>query len=86
MTQKTNPTPPATQQVAASRISGMNCPVCQNFIPISVHQLLHEGGIMCPHCGLSMTINKSQSKRALDALEKVEEATKRVKDTENFKR
>lgn len=66
--------------------SGMKCPLCQGFIPISIYQLLHENGIMCPHCGLSMTINKTQSKKALDALAKVEAATRKVRETEIFKR
>lgn len=74
------------QPLAGPRISGMNCPICQNFIPISISQLLYDGGIMCPHCGLRMTINQSLSRRALDALRKVENATRRVKETETFKR
>lgn len=72
------PTIPAAQ--------GMQCPVCSEFIPISIYQLLHEGSITCPHCELTMTINKTQSQKALEALKKVEEATKRVRDTEKFTR
>lgn len=81
-----NPTATPVKPGAAQRVSGMNCPVCQMFIPISIPQLLYEGGIMCPHCGLMMTINKSQSKQALDALKKVEDATKKVKESQTFKR
>lgn len=84
MIQKSTTTPSGQQ--AAQRISGMNCPVCRMFVPISISQLLYDGGIMCPHCGLMMTINKSQSKQALDALKKVEGATKKVRETESFKR
>lgn len=76
---------PTPQPAASQRVSGIDCPVCQNFIPISIHHLLHECGIMCPHCGLSMTINRAQSKQALDALKKVEQASQRVKETETFK-
>lgn len=80
------PTTVPSGQQAGQRVSGMNCPVCQMFVPISISQLLYDGGIMCPHCGLMMTINKSQSRRALDALKKVEDATKKVRETESFKR
>lgn len=67
------------------RAGGMDCPVCRMFIPVSVSMLLHDGGIMCPHCGLMMTIDKSQSGKALDALRKVEDATRKVREAESFK-
>lgn len=84
MIQKSTLTP--SEQPAGQQISGMKCPVCEMFIPVSISQLLYDGGIMCPYCGLMMTINKPQSKRALEALRKVEDATKKVKETEIFKR
>ena len=86
MQQNSFPAHNGLQPASGQQVGGMKCPACQGFIPISVHQLLHEGGIVCPHCGLSMTINKAQSKRALEALEKVEAATRKVRETETFKR
>lgn len=80
------PSPAHRAPQPPQQVSGMNCPSCRGFIPVSVHQLLYEGGIVCPHCGLSMTIDKAQSKKALDALAKVEAATRRVRETETFKR
>lgn len=68
------------------RVSGMNCPVCEGFIPISIPQLLFDGGISCPHCGLLMTINRRQSTAAMDALKKVNDAMRKVKKTEKFRR
>lgn len=65
--------------------NGMSCPVCTLFIPIHFQQLLHDNGVQCPHCGLSMTINRAQSKLALDALAKVEAAIQNVRKTETFK-
>ncbi len=73
------------EQPEGSRVGGMNCPICRKFIPISIPQLLYDGGIMCPNCGLMMTINQSLSKQALDALKKVEDATRKVRETESFK-
>lgn len=73
-------------QPTGQRANGMNCPVCRMFIPISISHLLYDGGITCPHCGLMMTVNRSQSKQALDALKKVEDATRKVRETESFKR
>ncbi len=74
------------ERTPGQRVSGMDCPVCRMFIPISIPQLLYDGGILCPHCGLMMTINKLQSRQALDALRKVDEATRKVKETELFRR
>lgn len=68
------------------QVSGMNCPVCQKFIPISIEQLLHDGSIFCPHCGLQLSINRTESRHALDALAKVEDAMKKVKETETFRK
>lgn len=88
MIKNTTPTlsPIHQKQTAVQRVNGMNCPACQMFIPVSVSQLLYDGGIMCPCCGLTMTINKSQSNQALDALKKLEDATKKLRETESFKR
>ena len=34
------------------RMSGMPCPNCRNFIPISMMQMIEAKGITCPICGL----------------------------------
>ena len=78
--------PVVSQPSAAPQPHGMSCPICQGFIPIDISQLLHEGAITCPHCGLSLTINRSNSQSTMDALKKVEDATSKVKETEKFKR
>lgn len=64
---------------------GMHCPICRGFMPVSIHDLIYKNGIECPHCGLQLTINKMQSKRALDALKKIEQACDRVDETRTFR-
>lgn len=66
------------------RVSGMPCPSCQNFIPITMHQLLESNGIFCPACGLRLEINKQSSAKALDALRKVDAAQRNVEATSRF--
>ena len=66
-------------------VSGMTCPVCKGFIPVSIQQLLFENGISCPHCGQLYIINRIKSKQALDALMKVEVATRNLREKEHFK-
>lgn len=72
--------------MAETRVHGLNCPVCRTFIPVDMFDLLHKNDIACPGCGLRLTINKTQSKQALDALAKVEQAVRKVRETETFTR
>ena len=58
--------------------TGLTCPQCGGFIPLTTIQLLMGDGIVCPHCGLRLTINHKPSERALEALEKVKRATKKT--------
>lgn len=76
-TQKMNTTNKNPQQ----RISGMPCPNCQSFIPISMHQLMSMNSIFCPVCGLRLDINKNSSERAGEALRKLEEIKKEHNET-----
>ena len=41
----------------ATRPSGMPCPQCKGFIPVSMQQVMTEHVIECPHCGLRLRIN-----------------------------
>ena len=76
-TEKTNTQNKNPQQ----RISGMPCPNCQNFIPISMHQLMSMNSIFCPVCGLRLDINKNSSERAREALRKLKEIKKEHNET-----
>ncbi len=67
-----------------NRIPGMNCPQCGRFIPISITELISASFIDCPHCQLRLTIDKSQSQRAIQALEKVDIAQRNLEDKSTF--
>lgn len=56
------------------RPSGLPCPVCQGFIPTSMQQIITDSAIICPHCGLRLTINRQLSRPAIEALKKVQQA------------
>lgn len=68
------------------KVNGMECPVCVGFIPVDIEQLLYDGVIACPNCGLRLTVNRQQSQAAMNALKKVDDAVKRVDSTSKFKR
>jgi len=65
-------------------MSGMKCPNCDGFIPISMYQILAGSSVFCPRCGLRLDINTKDSARAIEALRKVEKAQRRVEETSHF--
>lgn len=79
------PTIADTGLTDTARPHGLNCPVCQAFIATSMTDLLHKGHLDCPGCGLRLTINRTQSKQALEALAKVEKSIQNLRETETFK-
>lgn len=56
------------------RPSGMPCPQCNGFIPISMQQIITDSAIICPHCGLRLNINQQESRPAIEALKKFQQA------------
>lgn len=65
---------------------GMNCPQCGQFIPTTIAELLTSTGLTCPHCRLRLTINRNESKKAMDILKKVQSASDRLEAASNFSR
>ncbi|MBQ5494972.1 MAG: hypothetical protein IIT76_07185 [Prevotella sp.] len=61
-----------TQQ--AQRPSGLPCPQCGGFIPVSMQQIITDSSILCPHCGLRLNINQQESRPAIEALKKFQQA------------
>lgn len=67
---------PRTQHLS-QHMSGVPCPNCGNFIPISMQQILFSNSICCPICGLSINIDKRKSDKALEMLKKIEDTQKK---------
>ena len=61
-----------------TRQNGFGCPVCEQFIPTSVLELVLRPTVKCPSCGLSLTIEKEQSRKAMEILNKVVEGQKEI--------
>ena len=52
------------------RLPGIRCPLCSGFIPVSIQQLLYANCIICPSCGLKLTIgNHSEYDQVLNGLD-----------------
>lgn len=67
-----------------NRTPGMECPRCGGFITTSIFQLINNSALICPHCGLRLTINKRESAEAIRELRKVYEAQKIVEKKSKF--
>ncbi len=67
----------------AQQTPGMKCPQCEQFIPTTIQELLTSEGLTCPYCGLHLTINRAESKRAMDILQDVQNAQDNVNATAN---
>lgn len=65
---------------------GLNCPQCGHFIPTTITELLSATGLKCPHCHLVLTINRQESKRAMDILKDVDKAQKNLDKASKFNR
>jgi DNA-directed RNA polymerase subunit RPC12/RpoP len=68
------------------RVPGLKCPKCGNFIETSIEELISASYLECPHCRLRLTINKQESKKALDILSNVDKAKKNLERASHFNR
>lgn len=41
-----------------NRTPGKECPRCKEFIATTIQQIISSASIVCPHCGLRLTIDK----------------------------
>jgi transcription elongation factor Elf1 len=62
----------------AQKPPGLDCPKCRFRMPVSIQMLLSGQPVVCPSCGLRLTIERERSKACLDELRKVHDAVARV--------
>lgn len=72
-------------QLQPNKTPGIICPRCNKTITVSIEQLLTSHSIICSSCCLVLTIDKQQSKKAMDALSKVKKAQDEVENKSTFK-
>lgn len=75
-----------TSPQAQQRIPGFACPRCGQFMPVPIHQLLHQRSVSCPWCHQRLDIDRQASAKALSILAKVEEAQQRVNNVGSINR
>lgn len=63
-----------------AKTSGMSCPQCGGYIPLSLEELLTGRSITCPHCNLHLTINRKVADKAREVPEKCKRESKKKTD------
>lgn len=58
------------------RTPGLSCPKCEIYFPITIPDLL-SGTLQCPHCALTLTIDRNGSTHAMQALERFQNSIER---------
>ena len=53
---------------------GLSCPRCKNLIQFRIEDLLRRTSFRCSGCALELTLDRRQSREALQALEKLQVA------------
>lgn len=66
------------QDASNEKGSGLNCPSCHGWIKITIYEIIKGDAIACPHCGLILPIERTNSNKAIDALRKVQEAQEKL--------
>lgn len=62
---------------------GIPCPQCNNLIKFTVADLLGRDEFYCSHCGLKLSMDRSQSQPAMEVLEQVQVAVEEVNRVKN---
>ena len=62
------------QEHSKEHKTGMNCPQCGALIKTSIFELFTSGALSCPSCHLRISIDRTESKIAFNALRKVQQA------------
>jgi ssDNA-binding Zn-finger/Zn-ribbon topoisomerase 1 len=65
------------------RSPGIPCPQCNFFIEMSIQNLLYQASFQCPGCLLTLSMDRNQSKPALEVLQKVH---REIENLEKHKR
>ena len=64
---------------------GLKCPQCGHFIPTTISELLSAPALVCPNCRLSLSINRNESKQAMEILKEVDTASKNLEKASNYR-
>ena len=68
----------------AQQTPGLKCPQCGHFITTTISELLSAQALRCPFCGLELTINRNESRQAMELLKEVDAAAKNLEKASKY--
>ena len=67
-----SPKPEISPAVEIARTPGLNCPECRTRMVVSIQNLVNLDPLICPNCGLELTVDSEKSQSALESLKKLQ--------------
>jgi len=71
-------------QSVEGRKTGLKCPQCGAFIETTIFSLLTANALVCPCCSLVLRIDRMKSRKAFDAMRRVQAAEENLKRKSRF--
>lgn len=65
--------------------SGFNCPECGFFVEVSLKTLLFNKNQQCPSCLTQFTMDREESKPALELMQKLNTVIENIESVKDFK-
>lgn len=69
-----------------TKMPGFPCPICKGFIPFCDFKTLITSGLECIYCKLELKVDTKQSMDAINAMGKVDQASKNLEEKSHFNR
>ncbi len=68
------------KSIGIKQVPGLDCPQCGFRIQVSIPMLLSGEPIICPSCGLKLSVDQEKSRTCLYELRKVNDAVQKVEE------
>ena len=63
---------------------GFNCPNCNFFVEVTLKSLLFEANQKCPSCLTKFTMDRQESKRAIELMQKLNTVIENIESVKDF--
>ena len=64
--------------------SGFNCPECNFYVEVTLKSLLFEQSQTCPSCLTKFTMDRQESRQALDLMQKLNTVIDNLESAKDF--
>ncbi|WP_258098250.1 hypothetical protein [Marinoscillum pacificum] len=65
--------------------NGFKCPKCETHIETSLQDLLYQASITCPKCLTNFSMDREESSKAIELMQKLKVALENIDTAKKFK-